>query len=812
MTPRTYSNIAVETTLQASIGIGTLSFTVGVLTGYPSVPFAITVDPGGALEEVMLVTGVVGTTVTVTRAYDGSTAKAHTLGAIVRHTAIADDFRGTQLGGREVLTTAPGHWEAPVWDASLSAFRPGMAGQAFYRTRADNTGASNATAQLQTDLAAAALLNHKRLYLPAGTYRLDVTSGTIFTVSADNLEIFGDGIGKTIIQIPANTILTGDLTLFLLTGRNQWLHDFSIQIGSGISGTFDIVGASAYTGSFYSKFTRLEVSGVYGNSTAGGSGITTYQLYNQAEVSTTLGTTIASGVRTVQPGSMNGIYKGRTLVIGGTTETIQVTSITELTFTATFANAHNAADAVTGASNARQYVQIEGCIVRDSYKATGFVVNSAANTLRHCQVLHVGSNSTQHGFYVQAAQNDFIGCHVEGVGGYSYHQHIATAVTDASGNRYISCESINPGTQHFVADDSTSDGTNYDVPNLESLDRYVTVTSCLFRRTKNGPACQGVLSSVPALISNCTLEDAIGAVGNTWLDPGPNGVAIGNILRVLNGGFANSLGISAQAGATIKANHFIGWATGTAAIKAFASSRLHDNELILASAGVGITLFGNDVEIVGNRISGACQLGVNVFAGAYTGLTFRNNLITATASDAQIRFQSGAIPSGVVADNTLSGTLRYDGGNTGLFIRNHVGGLSFRSSTIPSITLDDAAGHVIQFAKGTNTLTMGLLVKISSGILTTISTVDTVFFGVAVSDCDATNSSVFIAGGVGTDAKILCDGAWTAGNIGVISTTSAGKIHDSGGTTPPASPASYVVFLDSGGGAGTARCLVVKTL
>jgi len=69
-----------------------------------------------------------------------------------------------------------------------------------------------------------------------------------------------------------------------------------------------------------------------------------------AVVSTTLGTTIAAGVRTVTPASMVGIYVGIVLNIGGTAEAVTVSAVAPTTFTATFVNAHNLADAVTGGS------------------------------------------------------------------------------------------------------------------------------------------------------------------------------------------------------------------------------------------------------------------------------------------------------------------------------------------------------------------------------------------------------------------------------------------------------------------------------
>lgn len=129
MTPRNYSNISVQTTLAAGITAVDLALTVSDATGYPSVPFAIVVDAGSTTsEEVMLVTAKAAAVFTVTRAYDGTTAKVHAAGATVIHAAIADDFRGKILGTREVATTAPAAGQALIWNNGAAQWEPGSAG------------------------------------------------------------------------------------------------------------------------------------------------------------------------------------------------------------------------------------------------------------------------------------------------------------------------------------------------------------------------------------------------------------------------------------------------------------------------------------------------------------------------------------------------------------------------------------------------------------------------------------------------------------------------------------------------------------
>jgi hypothetical protein len=92
MAVRNYSNVATEATLTASIVAGTTSFACTSYAGFPSAPFTAVIDRGTAQEEVILVTGVVGSTLTVTRGYDNTTATSHAAGARVLHVTVAKDY------------------------------------------------------------------------------------------------------------------------------------------------------------------------------------------------------------------------------------------------------------------------------------------------------------------------------------------------------------------------------------------------------------------------------------------------------------------------------------------------------------------------------------------------------------------------------------------------------------------------------------------------------------------------------------------------------------------------------------------------
>jgi hypothetical protein len=100
MTTRNYSSRSQQTTLTSAVTAGAATMVVvsgTALMGGVTIPagttFTIVVDPDTALEEIVDATAVSTNTFTITRAIDGSSAQAHSAGAVVRHMAIGRDYR-----------------------------------------------------------------------------------------------------------------------------------------------------------------------------------------------------------------------------------------------------------------------------------------------------------------------------------------------------------------------------------------------------------------------------------------------------------------------------------------------------------------------------------------------------------------------------------------------------------------------------------------------------------------------------------------------------------------------------------------------
>lgn len=93
MTVRYYSSTSQPTTLVLNVTPSSTTIEVAALVGYPgSFPYTLCLDYDTGLRELVEVTNASGTTLTVTRAIDGTSAIAHSAGASVRHVSSARDY------------------------------------------------------------------------------------------------------------------------------------------------------------------------------------------------------------------------------------------------------------------------------------------------------------------------------------------------------------------------------------------------------------------------------------------------------------------------------------------------------------------------------------------------------------------------------------------------------------------------------------------------------------------------------------------------------------------------------------------------
>ena len=104
---RYYSSTAAKTTLSSSIDSSSASMLLAAPSGLPSqYPFTLILEKDTANEEIVTVTNLVGSSYSITRGVDGSTAKAHSVGATVEHGVSARDY--SESRSHEVATNAHG--------------------------------------------------------------------------------------------------------------------------------------------------------------------------------------------------------------------------------------------------------------------------------------------------------------------------------------------------------------------------------------------------------------------------------------------------------------------------------------------------------------------------------------------------------------------------------------------------------------------------------------------------------------------------------------------------------------------------------
>lgn len=93
MARRHYVNNAPVTTLSGGVTAIATAIPVVTATGFPvTFPWTGVIDAGTASAEIVLVTSAVGTTLTVTRGFDGSGGQSHALGAVFAHEAVQADY------------------------------------------------------------------------------------------------------------------------------------------------------------------------------------------------------------------------------------------------------------------------------------------------------------------------------------------------------------------------------------------------------------------------------------------------------------------------------------------------------------------------------------------------------------------------------------------------------------------------------------------------------------------------------------------------------------------------------------------------
>lgn len=97
MSGENYVNTASTATTAAPVGPSDLTFVVASYTGWPAAPYWAEFEKGTASAEVVRVTNVAGTTLTITRGQGGTAATSHGAGVSFEHIVPASHFNETEV-------------------------------------------------------------------------------------------------------------------------------------------------------------------------------------------------------------------------------------------------------------------------------------------------------------------------------------------------------------------------------------------------------------------------------------------------------------------------------------------------------------------------------------------------------------------------------------------------------------------------------------------------------------------------------------------------------------------------------------------
>jgi microcystin-dependent protein len=210
---RNYSSISEPKTLTANVSSSGTQITLNNVTGLPSAPYVLVLNPDTANEEVILVTadqtGVTSPTLKVSRAIEnGASAKTHTAGDTARHMIVGSDLQVVHDHFSDnSLTTGTAH-----------GVSGGVVGRTSSQTVTNKTmtGTDNtfsaipqsAITSLVSDLALKAPLAN-----PTFTGTVTLPTGTVSTTMiADNAVVTGKIADGTIVNADINASAAIDWT------------------------------------------------------------------------------------------------------------------------------------------------------------------------------------------------------------------------------------------------------------------------------------------------------------------------------------------------------------------------------------------------------------------------------------------------------------------------------------------------------------------------------------------------------------------------------------------------------------------------
>lgn len=230
VTRRQYKGAAASTTITAGINSSATTCALDANTGWPSssgVPFYVVIDPGTSSEEKCSAT-IAGTTLTLTRGQDDTTAAAHASGAVIYPVFSADEadeanlFASTMTTRGDLLTMGSGPTVArlPIGSNSGYVLKTDGTDPSWGQVAADGiaTGAVTSAKILDDtivngDINSAAAIAYSKLNLATSIVNADVSTSAAIALS--KLATTGTVTATTFVGALTGNVtgnVTGDVT------------------------------------------------------------------------------------------------------------------------------------------------------------------------------------------------------------------------------------------------------------------------------------------------------------------------------------------------------------------------------------------------------------------------------------------------------------------------------------------------------------------------------------------------------------------------------------------------------------------------
>jgi hypothetical protein len=269
VTRRQYKGAAASTTTTNGLGVGDTSVTLTATTGWPStpaVPFIVVIDPGTSSEEKCSAT-ISGSTLTLTRAQDDTTAAVHAIGATIYPVFSADEadeanlFASTMTTRGDLLTMGAGPTVARVALGASGTVLKSDGTDASWATIVAANIASNAveTAKINDNAVTQAKLADRVVgSAELDNLTLNAQTGTTYTlVLADAHKLVtqsnASGIATTIPPNADVAFEVGDQVNFLQLGAGT----ITLTAGAGVTLRSD--GAKLKTNAQYAVATCIKI-------------------------------------------------------------------------------------------------------------------------------------------------------------------------------------------------------------------------------------------------------------------------------------------------------------------------------------------------------------------------------------------------------------------------------------------------------------------------------------------------------------------------------------------------------------------------